>query len=137
MSDDPTPVHRRSGEHPVSYNELMVELREIRRENKANALEITGKIDGISGELRDGERKFVEHHARLTAGEKWQNDHEQLHRDLRDEKRREQDEVKANAKSGPHWAVQAAVTTAISIVTSGAVGGVIYLLTQAPKAVTP
>ena len=136
--DDATPIHgRRSGEHPVSYNELLSELREIRRENKASALEITRKIDGISSELRDGERKFEQHHARISATERWQEEHDDHHRELREEKRREQEEARQSQKSGPHWAVQAAVTTAISIVTSGVVGGLIYVLVQAPKAVGP
>ncbi len=138
MPPDETPVQsHRSGEHPVSYNELMAELRALRRENKDSTAEISKKIDGTTAELRNGEQKFTRHEGELKALTRWQEDHEEFHREEKEErkeqKRQADADIKAAAASGPHWAIQAAVTTAISLVTSGAIGGAIYLITIGQK----
>jgi hypothetical protein len=142
MSDDETPPqNRRSGEHPVSYDELMREVRALRKENGDQNKDIAAKVEGLRVDLHSGARRFEQHHARLSAVEKWQLAHDEDHREAkieaREEKLLEQAEAKEAAKSGPHWAVQAALQTAIASLTTGLIAGLIYLLTVAPKGATP
>jgi hypothetical protein len=145
MSDDATPIqNRRSGEHPVSYNELMVEVRHLRRENQESTKAITQKIDGISSDLGRGALRFEQHHARINALEIWKAEHLEEHEreagerekereEARDEKRREQDAAQAAAKGGPHWVVQTVVNTLVTLLTTGLFGGIIYLVTLGSK----
>jgi peptidoglycan hydrolase CwlO-like protein len=133
--DDQTPMStRRSGEHQVSTDELLREIRSLRKENNGQNAAITAEIKGLRSDLNNGSLTFERHHARLNALESWRSDHRQDHEDLDEELSERAAAAQAEAKSPPHWITQAFVSAIVSAFGAATAIGIIYLLTVGSKA---
>lgn len=108
-NDDTTRQNRTSGEHKVSGDELLRELREARRENVAGFKELATKLDDQGRRLGQGEVRFENHEGRLKTLEGRLDDHEEDHAEEAKERR-----------VAPWW-VQLLVGAAISAVVTAIV----------------